>query len=82
MQQLYKTHIYKYCFHKVGALECSGACLVRRNWVGGSHTQVDPLLTFLPQAPPVPGFIVDRTRSAPLALLLALTPTILYDAIV
>jgi hypothetical protein len=31
-------------------------------------------------APHVPGFLVGRTRSAPLALLLALPPTILYDA--
>jgi hypothetical protein len=30
--------------------------------------------------PPVPRFLVDRTRSTPLALLLALSPAILYDA--
>jgi hypothetical protein len=44
------------------------------------HTQVDPLLFCLPLAPPVPGFLVDWTRSASLALLLALSSVILYDA--
>jgi hypothetical protein len=43
------------------------------------HTQVDPLLAHLPLAPPMPGFLVDRTLSAPLALLLALSHVILYD---
>jgi hypothetical protein len=70
----------KNCFYKVGDLKCSRACLVRRNWVGGPHTQVDPLLARLPRAPPVPKFLVDQTRSVPLALLLALPPAILYDA--
>jgi hypothetical protein len=56
------------------------AYLVRRNWVGGPHTQVDPLLAHLPLAPPMPGFLMGRTRSVPLALLLALPPVILYDA--
>jgi hypothetical protein len=36
--------------------------------------------SLLPLAPPVSGFLMDRTRSAPLALLLALPPVILYDA--
>jgi hypothetical protein len=54
--------------------------LVRRNWVGGPHTQVDPLLARLPLAPLVPRFLVDQTRFAPLALLLVLSPAILYDA--
>jgi hypothetical protein len=66
-------------FSKVGDLECSGACLVRRNWVGGPHTQVDPLLARLPWTPPVPELLVDRTRSAPLELLLATPPAMLYD---
>jgi hypothetical protein len=52
------------------------------NWVGGPHTQVDPLLARLSRAPPVPGFFVDRTRSAPPELSLATPSTILYDAIV
>jgi hypothetical protein len=56
------------------------ACLFRRNWVGGPHTQVDHLLARLPRAPHLPEFLVVRTRSAPLALLLALPPAILYDA--
>jgi hypothetical protein len=68
------------CFYKVGDLECSGACLVRRTWVGGPHTQVDPLLARLRQTPPVPEFLVDRTWSAPPELLLATSPAILYDA--
>jgi hypothetical protein len=67
-------------FYKVGDLECSGACLVRRNWVGGPHTLEDPLLARLPRTPHVPEFLVDRAWSVPLALLLALSPTILYDA--
>jgi hypothetical protein len=54
--------------------------LIRRNWVDGPHTQVDPLLARLPRTPPVPEFLMDRTRSAPLALLLALPPAIMYDA--
>jgi hypothetical protein len=78
MQQYINSYI-KNCFYKVGDLECSGACLVRRNWVGGPHTQIDPLLARLPLAPPVTGFLVDWTRSAPLALLLALPPAIMYD---
>jgi hypothetical protein len=81
--QPYIKLIYIYikdCFYKVGDLECSGACLVRRKWVGGPHTQVDPLLTPLPLAPPVSEFLVDRTRSVPLALLLARPPAIMYDA--
>jgi hypothetical protein len=41
---------------------------------------VDPLLSRLPLTPLVPGFLVNRTRSVPLALLLALPPAILYDA--
>jgi hypothetical protein len=69
------------CFCKVGDLECSGACLVRRNWVGGPHTQVDPLLAHLPRTPPVLESPMDRTRSAPPELLLATPPAILYDAI-
>jgi hypothetical protein len=68
------------CFCKVGDLECSGACLVRRNWVGGPHTQVDPLLARLPRTPPVPELLVDRTRFAPPELLPATPPAILYDA--
>jgi hypothetical protein len=67
-------------FYKVGDLECFGTCLVRRNWVGGPHTQVDPLLAHLPRAPPVPEFLMDRTWSVPLALLLVLPPAIMYDA--
>jgi hypothetical protein len=83
LMQLYiKLICIKNCFYKVGDLECSEACLIRRNWVGGPHTQVDPLLTRLPLAPPVLGFLVDWTWSAPLALLLALPSVILYDAIV
>jgi hypothetical protein len=50
------------------------------NWVGDPHTQVDPLLVRLPRAPPVLEFLVDQTRSTPLALLVALHPAILYDA--
>jgi hypothetical protein len=69
---IYKLIYIKNYFYKVGDLECSGACLVRRNWVGGPHTQVDPLFARLPLAPPVPRFLVDRTRSPPLTLLLAL----------
>jgi hypothetical protein len=80
MQQYIKLIYIRSCFYKVGDLECSGACLVRRNWVGGPRTQVDPLLARIPRAPPVPGFLMDQTRSAPLALLLALPPAILYDA--
>jgi hypothetical protein len=81
LMQQHITLIYiKNCFYKVEDLECSGTCLVRRNWVGGPHTQVYPLLARLPLAPPVPGFLVDQTQSAPLALLLALAPAILYDA--
>jgi hypothetical protein len=38
----------------------------------------DPLLARLPRAPHVPKFLVDRARSIPLALLLALPPAILY----
>jgi hypothetical protein len=68
------------CFCKAGDLECSGACLIRRNWVGGPHTQVDPLLARLPRAPPVPKLLVDRTRSAPPELLLPTPHAILYDA--
>jgi hypothetical protein len=79
MQQYIRLIYIKNYFYKVGDLESSGACLVRRNWVGGPHTQVDPLLARLSLAPHVPGFIVDRTRSAPPALLLALPPAILYD---
>jgi hypothetical protein len=79
MQQYIRLIYIKNCFYKVGDLKYSGACLVRRNWVGGPHTQVDPLLARLPLAPPVPGFLVDRTRSS-LTLLLALPPAILYDA--
>jgi hypothetical protein len=56
------------------------ACRVRRDWVGGPHTQVYSLLARLPLAPPVSRFLVERTRSAPLALLLALPPMIMYDA--
>jgi hypothetical protein len=83
MQQYINLYIYIYknCFYKVGDLKCSRACLVRRNWVGGPNTQVDPLLTCLPRTPPVPKLLVDRTRSAPLELLLATPYVILYDAI-
>jgi hypothetical protein len=81
MQQYINSYIMN-CFYKVGELECSRACLVRRNWVGGPHTHVDSLLALLPLAPPVPRFLVDGTRSIPLALLLVLPPAILYDAIV
>jgi hypothetical protein len=70
------------CFYKVGDLECSGACLVRRNWVDDQRTQAGPLLAPLPLAPPVPGFSVGRSRPVPLALLPALPSAILYDAIV
>jgi hypothetical protein len=80
MQHYIRLIYIKNYFYKVGDLECSGACLARRNWVGGPHTQVDPLLVRLPLAPSVPGFLVDQPRSAPLALLLAFPPTILYDA--
>jgi hypothetical protein len=80
MQPYIKLIYIKDCFYKVGDLECSRACLVQRNWVGGPHTQVDPLLAPLPLAPPVPEILVDRTRSAPLTLLLVLPPAILYDA--
>jgi hypothetical protein len=80
MQPYIKLIYITNCFCKVGDLECSGACLVRRNWVGGPHTQVDPLLACLPLAPLVPGFLMDRTRSVPLTLLLALPPAILDDA--
>jgi hypothetical protein len=51
------------------------------NWVGGTHTQVDPLLARLPRTPLMPEFLVDQTRSAPAELLLASSPAILYDAI-
>jgi hypothetical protein len=67
------------CFCKVRGLECSRTCLVRRNWVGGPHTQVDPLLARLPRTPPVPELLMDRTRFAPPELLLATPPAILYD---
>jgi hypothetical protein len=80
MQQYIRLIYIKNCFYKVGDLECSEACLVQRNWVGGPHTQVDPLLARLPLAPPMPRFLVDRTQSVPLALLLVLPPTFLYDA--
>jgi hypothetical protein len=79
MQQYINSYI-KDCFYKIGDLECFGACLVRRNWVGGPHTQVDPLLAHLSRAPPMPGFLVDWTRSAPPELLLATPSVILYDA--
>jgi hypothetical protein len=82
MQQYIRLIYINDCFYKVGDLECSEACLVRRNRVGGPHTQVDPLLALLPLAPPVPRFLMDRTRSAPLALLPALSPVILYNAAV
>jgi hypothetical protein len=81
--QYIKSYIYiRNCFCKVGDLECSGTCLIRRNWIGSPHTQVDPLLACLPWTPPVPEFFVDRTRSASPELLLATPPAILYDAIV
>jgi hypothetical protein len=80
MQQYIRLIYLKNCFYKVGDLKCSGACLVRRNGVGGPHTQIDPLLARLPLAPPVPRFLMYRTRSTPLALLLALPPAIQYDA--
>jgi hypothetical protein len=80
MQPYIKLIYIKDCFYKVGDLECSGACLIRKNWVGGPHTLVDPLLAPLPLAPPVPEFLVDWIRSAPLVLLLAFPPAILYDA--
>jgi hypothetical protein len=56
------------------------ACLIRRNWVGGPHTHVDPLLARLPRTPPVPEFLMDRTRSALPELLVTTLPAILYDA--
>jgi hypothetical protein len=48
-------------FYKLEDLECSRACLIRRNWVGSPHTQVDPLLAPLPLAPPMCRFLVDQT---------------------
>jgi hypothetical protein len=82
MQQYIKLIYIKDCFYKVGDLECSGACLAQRNYVYGPHTRAGPLLAPLPLAHLVPRFPVCRSWPAPLVLLLALPPAILYDAIV
>jgi hypothetical protein len=81
MQQYIKLIYIKDSFYKVGDLGCSGACLVQRNEVDGPRTRAGPLLAPLPLAPPMSGFPVGQPRSAPLVLLLALPPAILYDAI-
>ena len=56
------------------------ACLVRTNQVDDPRTRANPLLAPLPLTPPMPGLLVDLSRSAIPTLLLATPPTILYDA--